>query len=376
MSDEIIFVETDSEKLASELINDFETAVGETLYPGDERRIFLLQEVPVIVGLKNDINYTGSQNLLRNATGEMLDALGERTDTPRIPAQKASVTLQFTLSASQVFDVTIPAGTRATPDGRLFFETSTQLVIAAGQTNGSVKALSTTAGAEYNGFAPGQISTLVDPVAYVSGVSNTDTSSGGDDMEPDDDGVNVWSGYRERIRGSYSKPSTAGAEETYIFWARTADKDIADVAVTSPGACQVKITVLMVNGGIPSQDVLDAVLEVCGSKKVKPLTDQVTTEAPATSNYAINFTYYISSGRSAEEALIRSAIEDAGGAVEQYINWQKSKLGRAINPDYLRQLVMNAGAHRLTVTGPAFTAIAVDAVANNTAISITYGGLE
>lgn len=375
MSD-IQFVENDAQAIQNELIQRFETAAGETFYPGDERRIFLLQEVPVVVGLKNDINDTGRQNLLRYARGEKLDEMGARTDTPRLLALKAKVTLQFTLSAAQGFNVTISPGTRVTPDGILYFSTLQLLTISAGQTTGSVTAEATIAGAVYNGFTAGQITKIVDPVPFVGSVTNTDTSSGGSDMEPDDDGVNVWSGYRERTRQSYSKPSTAGAEETYIYWAKTASQDIIDVAVTSPAPCQITISVLMKDGQIPSQAILDAVLAICSGKKRRPQTDQVTTVAPTTTNYTITMTYYISQDRQNEEASIRSAIEGAGGAIDQYKAWQRAKLGRAINPDYLRNLVLNTGACRLTITAPAYTPLAVDAVANNTATNVTYGGLE
>ncbi|WP_162991122.1 hypothetical protein [Biomaibacter acetigenes] len=37
---EVNFVEVDAESLKNQLIQDFESALGETFYPGDERRIF------------------------------------------------------------------------------------------------------------------------------------------------------------------------------------------------------------------------------------------------------------------------------------------------------------------------------------------------
>jgi phage-related baseplate assembly protein len=374
MSD-INFVEVDAQEINKELVNDFETALGETLYPGDERRIFLEQEGQVIVGLKNSINDTGRQNLLRYARGEVLDAMGERLDTPRLQAQKAKVTLRFTLSAAQTFVITIPQGTRATPDGQLYFATTQTLVIQAGQTYGDVLAESTEGGEKYNGFAAGQIKTIVDPIAYVASVQNIDTSSGGSDIEPDDDGVNLWSGYRERIRQAPNKTSTAGHEDGYIYWAKTADVNIQDVAVTSPAAGQIKITVLMKDGQLPTQQVLDAVLAACSDKKRRPLTDQVTAAAPTTVNYDITLTYYISQENAANEINIRNAIEGTNGAIDQYKSWQKGKLGRAINPDYLKQLILNAGAYRVDITAPIYTAVDTDKVASEDTVTITYGGL-
>lgn len=371
----IKFVEVDAQKINNDLINDFQDALGETFYPGDERRIFLQQETQVIVGLKNDINDSAKQNLLRYARGAKLDALGERTDTPRLPAQKANTTLRFTLSEVQPSNITVPTGTRATPDGEIYFATNGVLVIIAGQAFGDVLAQSTEAGGRYDGFAPGQINQLVDPVPFVASVANIDISSGGSNIEPDDDGVNIWSGYRGRIRDSVNKFSTAGPDDAYIYWAKTADVNIQDVTVTSPNPGEVKITVLMKGGDLPSQDVLDKVLEICSGKKVRPLTDLVTAAAPDQVSYDITLTYYIADNNSAQENAIREAIEDDGGAVEQYQEWQNSKMGRDINPDYLRHIMLKAGAYLIDLTVPVYAAIEDDEVPVTGQVTITYGGL-
>lgn len=375
MADDINFVEYDIKAVEDELVESYEQTKRETLYPGDERRMLLLNLLPVIVGLKSSINDAGRQNLLRYARGKVLDAIGERTDTQRIPAQKAKTTLKFTLSSAQSSAILIPAGTRVSPDGKLYFATVQTLIIPAGQITGEVVAEAVEGGSEYNGFTAGQIKAIVDPVGFVSSVENIDTSSGGADIEPDDDGVNIWSGYRERIRQSVNKMSTAGAADGYIYWAKTADINIQDVSITSPTAGQVKITVLMQAGQIPDQQVLDNVLAACSDKKRRPLTDQVIVSAPGTVGYDIEFTYYISNENAADEANIRDRIEGAGGVVEQYSLWQRGKIGRTINPDYLKQQVLNAGAYRVDIVLPIYTEIAEDEVAVDSNVSVNYGGL-
>ncbi len=374
MSD-INFVETDSKAINDSLINLFEQLTGEVFYPGDERRQFLSNMVPVLIAIYSSINNTGRYNLLRYATGELLDALGERTDTPRLQAQNAGTVLRFSLSAAQVTNTVVPSGTRVTPDGKIYFATEDVLIIPAGSLYGDTTAVSLEAGSLYNGFAPGQINKLVDPVPYVTGVANITTSAGGSDTETDDDGVNVWSGYRERIRQSPAKMSTAGPEDAYIYWAKTADQNISDISVISPAPGQVKITVLMTGGQIPSQEILDRVLEKCSSKKVRPLTDQVIAEAPGTVTYDIELSYYISRDRAAEVNAIRAAIENSGGAVDRYKTWQSGKLGRAINPDSLKQLILNAGAFRVDISTPVYTELDTDQVAVPGEITINYGGL-
>jgi phage-related baseplate assembly protein len=368
---DISFIDINSETIFNEMVSDFESVLGETLYPGDERRIFLQQLLPVLVGTKSNINESAKLNLLRYATGTYLDAIGERTDTVRLAAQKAKATIRFTLSAAQGTNITIPLGTRVTPDGKLYFATILALTIVAGQTTGDVVVESTVGGQIYNGFNSGQIKTLVDPVAFVASVSNTDASSGGADIEADDDDINVWSGYRERIRESFNKVS-AGSEAGYIYWAKTASADIVDVSVESPSAGNVQIVVLMKNGGIPTQTVLDYVLSVCTDSKRKALTDQITVATPVAVPYNIAFTYYISSSMSAEINSIQTAITKA---VDEYKVWQCAKLGQAINPDKLRQLVLNAGASKITITAPVEIAVSSSQVASLGTYIPTYGGL-
>jgi phage-related baseplate assembly protein len=68
------------------------------------------------------------------------------------------------------------------------------------------------------------------------------------------------------------------------------------------------------------------------------------------------------------------AIDDA---VEQYIEWQKSRLGTDINPDVLHKLIMNSAVKRVVITEPKFTELKIYEVAqfggNKT---VTYEGLE
>lgn len=376
---DINFVEVDSETIKNKIINDTETAMGETLSPGDERRTFLLQEVPIVVGLKNDINNTGNQNLLRNATGENLDALGERVNCPRNVADYATTTFRFTLSATRTEDTPIAAGKRGTPDGKLLFTTVRDLVIPAGQLTGDIIAKATETGEKYNGFIAGQIKTLVDQIPYVASVTNIDTSSGGSDIEPDDDGINIWSGYRERIRIAPSSFSTAGPSDAYEYWAKSANSDIKDVVITFPSGGHVLITVLMSGGQLPTQAILDAVLSACNDRKRRPMTDYVQAAAPTQVTYNIELTYFISSENQAFETVIKNKIEGTDGAIETYKTWQCSKLGKtikAINPDELRFLIKAAGASRIVLTSPVYTALTETQVASVGTITIAYGGLE
>jgi phage-related baseplate assembly protein len=369
------FVDADAQRIENEMIDAYFQETGQVLYPGDPRRIFFLQLLPILVSLRNNINYTGNQNLLPFATGSVLDGLGDRIGVPRLEAQPAHTTMRFTLSAIQASPVTIPQGTRVTPDGTLYFATKSDITIAPGVTTGDVISESVGStpenngfGEKYNDFVAGQISIIVDPVAFVSSAVNLDTSSGGSNAEEDDP-------YRERQRLAPDSFSSAGPEGAYIFFAKSADINIADVKATSPAVCEVNVYVLMKDGALPDATMLAKVLAEVNPANRRPLTDLVRVLAPTVVNYDITLTYYIATERAVEVPAIRAAIEDAGGAIDKYVSWQHSKLGRTISPDTLLSYMYGAGAFRVVVTAPVYALLTPDKVAKLVLKTITYGGL-
>lgn len=364
----IDFVKLDAAALQENLITTFETVLGETLYPGDERRIFLLQMIPILLAMKSDINYVGNQNLLPFAEGVALDALGALFGVSRLPSTSASVSMKFVLLGAYPEPKVIPAGTKVTSDGSVFFETIRDLSIAVGSSEGEVEAIAHDSGSRYNGFLPGQITVLVDPIAYVKSVVNVTESSGGSDIESDD-------ALRERIQLAPVSFSVAGPEGAYVYHAKSADANIADVKVMSSGAGIVDVYVLMKDGKPTGSDILDKVMAAVNSKERRPLTDYVIVHAPVDVQYDLSLTYYIQKERTAEVQAIRNAIEGSGGAIDQYIGWQASALNRNVNPDYLRSLFFSAGAFKVDIISPTFVQLNESKVGRCRSRNVTYGGL-
>lgn len=362
----IQFVTLDVEQVKAELISRFENALGESLYPSDERAIFLFQFIPIVVGLVSKINESANQNLLRYARDLKLDEIGYLTNTERLEDAASSTYLKFILSAAQAIDIQIPIGTRATPNYELYFETTQSASIPSGQTEVIIPAKCMERGSIGNGFEIGQIKHMVDQIPFVASVINTTVTVGGSNKEDDDS-------YRERIQLSPESLSTAGSEDGYKYWAKTADKNIGDVEVDSPSDATIKIIAIMKDGSIPSQAVLDKITAATSSKKVRPLTDKVTVQGPTVVNYAVNLTYYISKDRETEVTSITAAINQA---VIDYNTWQSTKLGRAISPDELRKRLFIAGASRVTMTAPSYTTLTKGQVGKVTTSTVTYGGLE
>lgn len=363
---DIVFVDADADEVESYVIGRYEAITGRTLAKGDPVRLFLLTIAALIVLLLNKINETGKQNLLRYATGDNLDHLGALVGVERIPAKAAVTTMRIRLSAKLQTVTIIPAGTRFTAGDNVFFALDAPLVIDAGTTSADSSATCLTKGELGNGYVAGQLKTLVDPVPYVDSVANITTSEGGAEVQSDDS-------YREDIRLAPENFSTAGPEGAYIYHAKRASTKIIDVTVWSPEAGKVEVRPLLAGGELPGDEMLQQVKATLNDKTVRPLTDNISVLAPEQLTYNLSLTYYIASDNKAQATAIPNAVN---AAVDDYVLWQKSKLGRDINPSELIVRVMAAGAKRVAVTAPVFTATTDTQVAVCGTKTVMLGGIE
>lgn len=359
------FVSNNPEEIRAEVLSSLNASCGETLYPGDERFMFGEGVAALQVTLNTKFNDQARQRMLRYARGVVLDYLGEFLGVYRLQASPAYATFRFTVSAVQTTNIIIPQGTRITADGSVYFATDENAVLQAGDTYVDVDATCQTAGSAYNDYSVGSVATLVDLIPYIQSVSNTTVTTGGDDGEPyTAEGDNR---FRNRIRLAPAARTTAGPKASYEYFALSADPDIIDVEVECPEdePTIVNIYALMTGGELPDDDALKKITEACNPDDRRPMTDKVTAKKPTQKDYDISIKYYISA---ADEADAIAAIEDDGGAIDQYIEWQCSELGRDINPDELRKFVLvpgdgKTGAYRIDVTAPTYTAVADTEVA-------------
>ena len=351
---EIVFVDADKEKIEAAVIGEYESITGRTLARGDPVRLFLLTIANIIILQMNAINETGKQNLLRYAKGDNLDHLGAFMGVERTPAAAAMTTMRIRLSTARDVSTVIPEGTRFTAGDNVFFAFTADVLIPAGETEGSGEALCQQTGPAGNGYGIGTLTTLVDPVPYVAAVENTTVSEGGADEQDDDS-------YREDIHIAPESFSVAGPAGAYEYFAKRASALITDVSVTSPSPGEVEVR------------LLDAVEDVLSADDVRPLTDHVKVLAPEKKEYAVKFTYYISRDNQAKAETIRQAVETAA---EEFIAWQKEKLGRDINPSELIARIIRAGAKRVEVESPVYTKLDGTQAAISTGCTAEYGGIE
>lgn len=360
------------EDLQSAMITDFceryQEITGKPiiLSKADPNRIILLAVAQYLYQGLLHVDRAGKMNFLKYAYGPYLRHLAAFKGVTEMEPQKATVTVRWSLEEAREQDTAIPAGTRITGDWEVFFETLSDIVIPAGDTDIAVKMTCTEAGEKGNNFAPGELCVMADPVPFIADVVNTTQSAGGMDAESDES-------LAERIYLAPSGYSVAGSEAAYIYHAKSSGTGVGDVRVSSPSAGVVDVRFLMADGSLPDTDAIAKLSDYLSAEERRPLTDYVQVSAPDAVSYTITATYYISSKNQSMEAGIRTAVETA---VEEYEVWQGGTIGRDINPNELVSRIMQAGAKRVVVTAPASTVIPATSVGVCAATTLTYGGLE
>lgn len=148
--------------------------------------------------------------------------------------------------------------------------------------------------------------------------------------------------------------SLANAESVFIEYDRTLE------------GC-VKIVPLLKDGQVPDEAMLQKILDVVNAKDIRPLTDKVSVDAPKTVSYDIELVYYTTPSTESE---VVANVEGANGAIMRYNEWQTEALGRDINPDQLRKMILCphwgenlTGAIRVDVVQPTHISIADTEVA-------------
>lgn len=358
---------TDAENLLVERYQEmYERLTGKpgTLARADPMTLLLYATATYLYQQDLRIDYRGKMNLLKYSKGAFLDHVAAIKRITRNGASAAVVTMRFTLSDIRSSVVAIPEGTRVQAED-IFFETIEYAEIEAGDTSIDILCQCMTEGVEGNGFEPGAIITLVDPIPYVASVINVDTSAGGADVESDDS-------LRERVYLAPAGFSTAGASDSYIYWAKSFSSAVSDVVVDDPEPGDVVVSFL-VNGEVPTPAIIESMYSWLNDKTIRPLTDHLTVQAPDIEYFEVELTYYINSSDYSKVTSIQNAVEQA---VDEYIAWQTSAIGRDLNPDELIKRVVAAGAKRVEVVSPVYTPITGQQVSAMTDKSVTYGGLE
>lgn len=360
------------ESIVNEMIADYEAywreLTGEelVLYPADSRRIMLNVAAGKLYQLATIINERHKLNFLQYMYGDFTRNWAANFGFREDGTESATVTLRFHLAEVQLADIMIPAGTRATSGDNVFFALNEALVIQAGEMYADASATCTQPGTIGNGYVAGQLNVLADPVNLVESVRNTTQSAGGHDQYTNQE-------LKELIYNFPASYTMAGPAECYEQIAKRYSSNIVDAKVITSNEALVQIFVLLQNGVLPTEEYCDRILDFIKDLKVTPDTDKIEVFAPVGITYEVEADYYISYEQKDIADGLKEAIEDAGNA---FVDYTRSKIGRAVNPNILITYMNAAGASRVEISRPVYQYVHESAVAICSSIKMSFRGFE
>ncbi len=90
-------------------------------------------------------------------------------------------------------------------------------------------------------------------------------------------------------------------------------------------------------------------------------------------SYNIDLKYYISRSSANDAIEVAKSVDNA---ISKYILWQKTTLGKDINPSKLNQMLMETGIKRVEIMEPLFTSLEYNQVGICDTINTVFGGFE
>lgn len=357
-----VFIDTDAEALTRRLVDSYETVTGRTLMPAQPERLFVDWLAYHLTLQRIEVQDAGELTLLALSRAPFIDHIGVPLGVARLPARAARAMFEVRLAASIDGERTVGPFRVRSNDGVWTF-VGDAAPVPAGAAAIEVWLTATEAGAGGNGYAPGQISTLDEPIAGVVGVVNLSVSYGGA-AEEDDERL------RLRIQEAPEKFSTAGPVGAYRWHAMAAHQSVTDVAVASPVPGRVHVTVLT-DRGPPDDGLIDLIAQALNHEKARPLCDTVTVSGPAPVRFTLSARVTPSAG--IDRPSVRAAVLKAA---ETCIAAQSAGLGRSLIPSQAIAALQNVpGVRKVELVEPGARVLAPHEWATGTlgAIEFTEG---
>lgn len=313
------FIDRDPAAITAQMVAQYEADAGKALHDAQVERLLVnniaYRETLVRIGIQE----AAKQTLLYYAGSPMLDYIAQFYGVERLAAQPAQTTLRFALPAPALVDTPIPLGSRVSNGSlSLVFATSAPALVAAGQSAVDVQAVCETAGVVGNGWPTSESGILLDDLG-VAGVLVTTlaASGGGADQEGQER-------FRQRVADAPESFTTAGSRAAYRWHAMSVSQTITAVGVVMPVPGVVRLHVL-VDAGLPSADLLDAVAAKLTGETVRPLCDTVQVMPPVEVAYTFSLALTLYIGADAPTLLAQ--VQAAAAA---YQAAQAASLGRDI----------------------------------------------
>lgn len=329
MAEAPVFVPNDPIAEKQACIDFYQSDTGRILNEGDPEMRIINMITSRMTDLRSAVNSAGLMILLPYSVAPILDYLVSLVGVTRLPAAYAQATMQFTFPS--VHDsIILPADMRVqSNDGKQVFQLNEDVFVAANATTATGTVTAATAGIAGNGYLVGAINNILDPQPFLLTASNTNVSNSGSDIETDEQ-------LRERAMLAPNAFSVAGPVDAYIYFAKSANPLIIDVAVPNPPAVAGTVVVYpLVPGGITTPtEILDEVYAILSPIKMRPLCDTVEVVSPTKIGYdlVVRITKMAGAVNSDILGIVNPALAD-------YTQQLSMKLGRDVLVTRLKKIV-------------------------------------
>lgn len=250
------------EEIFAEMKGTLEEKTGVAISCGGDMYIRLYALAEQLYSLWVQADWLKKQSFPQTAEGEYLDYHAQMRGLQRLEATKATGELRFSVPSAAASELSVPAGTVCRTQAGIEFETDEDAVVAAGETYCDVAATSMSAGSSGN-VPAGSVIVMTQAPVGISSCVNTESFSGGSDVEADEE-------LRERVIGSYKRLPN-GANAAY-YEMQVLDTDGVDAVAVLPkhrGVGTVDV-IFSTADGVPSvsmierlQSILDEKREMC-----------------------------------------------------------------------------------------------------------------
>jgi phage-related baseplate assembly protein len=345
------YLPVDPQPIVDAMVAEWERLTEKTLYPAQVERLLINNMAYREALLRGMINQAARQNLVRFATGPILDYLGELISAPRLAAQYARTRVRVTFEQAATTTRQINAGTLIqSGDGQRTFQTEFDVPIAPGNVIAEADATCVDGGLAGNGYVPGTLTELLDVLD--ASCSNITVSSGGADAESDE-------AYRGRLLLAPAGFSVAGPADAYVYLARSAHQSVIAVQAVSPAPAEVDVYVLT-DAGAPDAVVLDLVSAKLSDQTARPLGIAVRVHAAPVIEYQIvaNITALAGADPALVQAqalarinqLLHLGVPQAGA---DPLPARELQLGVDIVPMQISSAISGAGVYDIELISPA-----------------------
>lgn len=175
---------------------------------------------------------------------------------------------------------------------------------------------------------------------------------------------------RRRVQLAPEAYTTAGSRGSYEFHALGAGAQVRDAQATSPAAGSVTVYVMGRAGdGSAGVDLVDAVEAALNAETIRPMTDNVTVQSVAITDYTIEAELTVFPGPDAE--VVRQSAIDAASAYAE----TQHRIGYDVTRSGLFAALHQPGVQNVAITSPAADIVNGDGeAAHCSAVTVTVGG--